>query len=206
MMKLYLDLVENLGPKENVEDSAVFESETHMRQVLDIILNRSASKFGLQKGKGRTFEGILTVKSIPIAQKYYKLLKRIKEGNDELKISDKIHQALPDFPKFAITYSLSENKEGSEVNQSEMQESLKDYGDMFGTYYKIEEIATYNKNLNNRLARKEKKYLERSQQLDLVIVVARLLTGFDAPQLSVLFIDKQPMKPQNIIQAFFAIN
>ena len=141
-------MVENLGPKENVEDSAVFESETHMRQVLDIILNRSASKFGLQKGKGRTFEGILTVKSIPIAQKYYKLLKRIKEGNDELKISDKIHQALPDFPKFAITYSLSENKEGSEVNQIEMQESLKDYGDMFGTYYKIEEIATYNKNLN----------------------------------------------------------
>lgn len=126
-------MVENLGPKENVEDSAVFESETHMRQVLDIILNRSASKFGLQKGKGRTFEGILTVKSIPIAQKYYKLLKRIKEGNDELKISDKIHQALPDFPKFAITYSLSENKEGSEVNQIEMQESLKDYGDMFGT-------------------------------------------------------------------------
>lgn len=61
-------MVENLGPKENVEDSAVFESETHMRQVLDIILNRSASKFGLQKGKGRTFEGILTVKSIPIAQ------------------------------------------------------------------------------------------------------------------------------------------
>lgn len=120
-------MVENLGPKENVEDSAVFESETHMRQVLDIILNRSASKFGLQKGKGRTFEGILTVKSIPIAQKYYKLLKRIKEGNDELKISDKIHQALPDFPKFAITYSLSENKEGSEVNQIEMQESLKDY-------------------------------------------------------------------------------
>ena len=170
-------MVENLGPKENVEDSAVFESETHMRQVLDIILNRSASKFGLQKGKGRTFEGILTVKSIPIAQKYYKLLKRIKEGNDELKISDKIHQALPDFPKFAITYSLSENKEGSEVNQIEMQESLKDYGDMFGTYYKIEEIATYNKNLNNRLARKEKKYLERSQQLDLVIVVERLLTG-----------------------------
>lgn len=199
-------MVENLGPKENVEDSAVFEGETHMRQVLDIILNRSASKFGLQKGKGRTFEGILTVKSIPIAQKYYKLLKRIKEGNDELKISDKIHQALPDFPKFAITYSLSENKEGSEVNQIEMQESLKDYGDMFGTYYKIEEIATYNKNLNNRLARKEKKYLERSQQLDLVIVVERLLTGFDAPQLSVLFIDKQPMKPQNIIQAFSRTN
>lgn len=199
-------MVENLGPKEHIENPAVFGSEAHMRQVLDVILNHSASKFGLQRGKGRTFEGILTVSSIPLAQKYYKLLKRIKEGNDELKISDKIHQALPDFPKFAITYSLSEDKEDSKANQLEMQESLNDYGDMFGTYYKVEEIATYNNNLNDRLARKEKKYLKRSEQLDLVIVVDRLLTGFDAPQLSVLFIDRQPMNPQNIIQAFSRTN
>ena len=41
-------------------------------------------------------------------------------------------------------------------------------------------INAYNRNLNKRLARKEKKYLDRSQQLDLVIVVDRLLTGFDA--------------------------
>ena len=34
-------------------------------------------------------------------------------------------------------------------------------------------------NLNDRLARKEKKYLDRNQQLDLVIVVDRLLTGFE---------------------------
>lgn len=199
-------MVENLGPKEKIENPAIFETEAHMRQVLDVILNHSSAKFGLQKGKGRTFEGILTVSSIPLAQKYYKLLKSIKEGKDELKIDDKIRQALPDFPKFAITYSISEDKEGSKANQIEMQDSLNDYGDMFGTYYKIEEIGTYNNNLNDRLARKEKKYLERSQQLDLVIVVDRLLTGFDAPQLSVLFMDRQPMKPQNIIQAFSRTN
>ena len=200
-------MVENLGPKDKIEENpAVFETEAHMRQVLNVILNHSSAKFGLQRGKGRTFEGILTVNSIPLAQKYYKLLKRVKEGKDELKIDDKIRQALPDFPKFAITYSISEDKEGSKANQIEMQDSLNDYGDMFGTYYKIEEIGTYNNNLNDRLARKEKKYLERSQQLDLVIVVDRLLTGFDAPQLAVLFMDRQPMKPQNIIQAFSRTN
>ena len=200
-------MVENLGPKDKIkENPAVFETEAHMRQVLNVILNHSSAKFGLQRGKGRTFEGILTVNSIPLAQKYYKLLKRVKEGKDELKIDDKIRQALPDFPKFAITYSISEDKEGSKANQIEMQDSLNDYGDMFGTYYKIEEIGTYNNNLNDRLARKEKKYLERSQQLDLVIVVDRLLTGFDAPQLAVLFMDRQPMKPQNIIQAFSRTN
>ncbi|MDE6320119.1 MAG: type I restriction endonuclease subunit R, partial [Lachnospiraceae bacterium] len=40
----------------------------------------------------------------------------------------------------------------------------------------------------------------------LVIVVDRLLTGFDAPCLSTLFIDRQPMAPQNIIQAFSRTN
>ena len=77
---------------------------------------------------------------------------------------------------------------------------------MFGTNYKLEAINAYNSNLNDRLARKEKKYLERSQQLDLVIVVDRLLTGFDAPCLSTLFMDRPPMTPQNIIQAFSRTN
>lgn len=61
-------------------------------------------------------------------------------------------------------------------------------------------------NLNDRLARKEKKYLDRNQQLDLVIVVDRLLTGFDAPCLSILFMDRKPMTPQNMIQAFSRTN
>ena len=38
-----------------------------------------------------------------IHKKYYELLKRIKNGQDELKISEDIQKALPDFPKFAIT-------------------------------------------------------------------------------------------------------
>ena len=141
-----------------------------------------------------------------MAQKYYDLLKKVKEDDDELKISDNVRKALPDFPRFAITYSLLENEEASVVNQDKMKESLKDYNDMFGTNYKIEAIDAYNSNLNDRLARKEKKYLDRNQQLDLVIVVDRLLTGFDAPCLSILFMDRQPMAPQNIIQAFSRTN
>lgn len=56
-----------------------------MRQVLDVILNQSYTKLGMQNGKGRTYEGILTVGSIAKAQRYYELLKRIKEGKDALK-------------------------------------------------------------------------------------------------------------------------
>lgn len=198
-------MVETMGTKGDV-DPAAYDSKTHMRKVLDIILNHSETKFGLQNGKGKTYEAFLTVDSIERAQNYYKLLRNIKNGEDELKISDEITKAYPDFPKFAITYSVSENAEGSQVNQVEMEQSLNEYNEMFGTAYKIEMIPAYNKNLNDRLARKEKRYLNREDQLDLVIVVDRLLTGFDAPCMSTLFIDRPPMKYQNLIQAFSRTN
>ena len=199
-------MVENLGPKKEDVDDAVFETEEHMRQVLDVVLNQSYTKLGMQNGKGRTYEGILTVGSIAKAQRYYELLKRIKAGKDALKINEEICKVVPDFPKFAITYSVTENDEASTVNQDKMRESLQDYNEMFGTHYDIENINAYNSNLNDRLARKEKRYMERSQQLDLVIVVNRLLTGFDAPCLSTLYMDRSPMSPQDIIQAFSRTN
>ncbi|MBD5549344.1 MAG: type I restriction endonuclease subunit R [Lachnospiraceae bacterium] len=201
-------MVENLGAKDLSDDEAkkIYETEEHMRKVLNVILNQSYDKFGMNNDKGRTYEAILTTSSIERAQKYYDMLKKVKEGKDELKICDTVHKALPDFPKFAITYSLSENEEASVANQDKMKEALKDYHEMFGSSYQIDAINAYNSNLNERLARKEKKYLDRSQQLDLVIVVDRLLTGFDAPCLSTLFIDRQPMAPQNIIQAFSRTN
>ena len=201
-------MVENLGPKgiSSEEEERMYDTETHMRSVLNVILNQSYAKLGMQNGRGRTYEALLTVKSIAIAQKYYDLLKRVVNDEDELKICEDVRRALPDFPKFAITYSISENEEASQVNQEKMKKSLDDYNRMFGTHFGIEEINAYNSNLNDRLARKDKKYLNREQQLDIVIVVDRLLTGFDAPCLSTLFIDRQPMTPQNIIQAFSRTN
>ena len=87
-----------------------------------------------------------------------------------------------------------------------MKESLDDYNRMFGTTYGIGEIKGYNANLNDRLARKKSKFKSRDEQLDLVIVVNRLLTGFDAPCLSTVFMDRQPMHPHDIIQAFSRTN
>ncbi len=200
--------VEHDGPKNITDetDSSAYDNETHMLQVLDIILNKSYHKLGFQNGKGKTYEGLLTTSSIPLAQKYYELLTRVKNGETSLEISDKVKQVLPDFPKFAITYSIAENAEGSQVNQQKMQKSLDDYNGMFGTKYELSQIQGYNANLNKRLARKEPKYQSRSEQLDLVIVVDRLLTGFDAPCMSTIFIDRQPMGPHDLIQAFSRTN
>lgn len=68
-----------------------------------------------------------------------------------------------------------------------MQQSLEDYNRMFKKNYGLEDIAAYNADLNKRLARKLPIYSVRDEQLDLVIVVDRLLTGFDAPCLSTIF-------------------
>ena len=200
--------VEHNGPKDvsDETDVTIYDNETHMLSVLEIILNRSFNKLGFQNGKGKTYEGLLTVSSIQIAQKYYDLLTRVKNGETSLVIDEKIRQVLPDFPKFAITYSVSENAEGSQVNQQKMQKSLDDYNGMFGTKYDLAQIQGYNANLNKRLARKDHKYDSRNEQLDLVIVVDRLLTGFDAPCLSTIFIDRQPMGPHDLIQAFSRTN
>lgn len=200
--------VEHNGPKNKKDetDSNLYVTESHMLKVLEVILNKSYYKLGFQNGKGKTYEGLLTTSSIQLAQKYYDLLKMVKEGKTTLKIDEKIKQVLPDFPKFAITYSVTENEEGSHVNQQKMQKSLDDYNKMFGTKYEISQIQGYNGNLNKRLARKDAKYKSRNEQLDLVIVVDRLLTGFDAPCLSTIFIDRPPMGPHDLIQAFSRTN
>lgn len=200
--------VEHNGPKnmEDETDPSLYDNETHMLRVLDIILNKSYQKFGLQNGKGQTYEAILTTSSIQLAQKYYELLSKVKNGETDLEIDERMRQVLPDYPKFAITYSVTENEEGSHVNQEKMQKSLNDYNEMFGTKFDLSQIQSYNENLNKRLARKDKKYKSRNRQLDLVIVVDRLLTGFDAPCLSTIFIDRQPMGPHDLIQAFSRTN
>lgn len=202
-------MVENLGPKGLTPEKAVtyYNSINHKYDVLNTILNQSYTKFGMQNGRGKTYEAILTVNSIAEAQAYYELLKKVVNGQDEkLHVSEDMRKALPDFPKFAITYSISENEDGSKVNQDKMKESLADYNAMFGTHYGIDNIQAYNGNLNDRLARKESRYKTRDQQLDIVIVVDRLLTGFDAPCMSTLFIDRPPMSPQDLIQAFSRTN
>ena len=74
--------VEHNGAK-NLEDetnASVYDNETHMLKVLDIILNKSFYKLGFQNGKGKTYEGLLTTSSIQLAQKYYELLCKVKSG------------------------------------------------------------------------------------------------------------------------------
>ena len=193
---------EKLIPRE------AYETKEHYLGVIDFIVNQSREKLGFttEGGVGRAYGAILTVPSIAIAQTYYDLLKSVIAGNEDIKVSSRVRQILPDFPKVAITYSISENEESSIENQEKMKEALQDYNKCYNTNFTLETIRAYNQNVNARLARKQTRYQKRSEQIDLIIVVDRLLTGFDAPCISTLFIDRPPMKPHDIIQAFSRTN
>lgn len=198
--------VEKALLQEKILDAA-YEDEGHMRQVVDFIINRSSGKLGLDRGKGNSFTAILTTSSIQQAQRYYQLFQKVKAGEvPGVEVSSAIKRKLADFPKVAITYSVTENEDNSTVNQDRMKESLQDYNEMFGTQFGLDQLNAYNANVNDRLARKKAQYQVREAQLDLVIVVDRLLTGFDAPCLSTLFIDRKPMRSYGIIQAFSRTN
>ena len=65
--------------EEEIPDQA-YEDKEHMLEVLDAILNKSQQQLNIPKGVGKSYEAILTVKSIPRAQAYYNLLKSILAG------------------------------------------------------------------------------------------------------------------------------
>lgn len=181
----------------------IYDTDEHRQEVVEYIVNKCAGKFRLNAPQGEAYEAILTVPSIEIAQKYYNLFKEFIANG---KVSDSIKEKCVDFPKIAITYTVTENDENSLGNQEAMKESLADYNKMFGTNFALDSLQAYNTNLNDRLARKKGRYKQRKEQLDLVIVVDRLLTGFDAPPCAILFVDRPPMAPQNLIQAFSRTN
>ena len=196
--------VESYIPKE------YYDHDAHRLEVIDAIVNRSRTKLGMshqsKKKNGEFYEAILTVPSIREAQRYYELFQEVVNGNSTVEISKETQRYSPDFPKVAITYSVSENEDDSIQNQEKMRQAIDNYNQMFGTHFSLENMNAYNCNLNARLAQKESRYQKREEQLDLVIVVDRLLTGFDAPCISTLFIDRAPQKPQDLIQAFSRTN
>ncbi|MDU1315819.1 type I restriction endonuclease subunit R [Anaerococcus hydrogenalis] len=211
------DIVANVKPdmdvykyeREDLEPyipDKVYENDEYKLAVIDKIINGMARRFALDRGRGKTYGAILTTSSIKDAKDYYRLFRQVIEARSKVKVSDRIKSMVADFPKIAMTYSIVENDERTIENNEAMKEALAYYNDEYGTSFSLETIGSYNRNLNERLARKKDKYKSRAEQVDIVIVVDRLLTGFDSPSMSLLLIDRAPMTPQGLIQAFSRTN
>lgn len=199
--------------KEDYLDASVYERDEHIQKVLHKIFrpDNAYVKFDFQNGRPQK-SAILTTSSIDMAKKYYHAIKAMTKETNWIQREFAEHPIRtgrtiedPDFPRIAITYSLQENEVDSAENQKEMKKIIKDYNQYYKSAWAIDDIDRYNGDINNRLARKRAEFKEFGKQVDLVIVVDRLLTGFDAPTIQTLFVDRN-LSYANLIQAFSRTN
>ena len=146
--------------------------------------------------QGNKFHAILATNSISDAIDYYRLLKAAKP---ELKIS-------------ALFDPHIDNDESGDRGRSfkgdGLEEIMADYNARYGQDFDFAKHAQFKKDIAARLAHKkpyERLHTEPTKQLDLLIVVDQMLTGFDSKWLNTLYLDKV-IKYQNIIQAFSRTN
>ncbi|MCY8049667.1 HsdR family type I site-specific deoxyribonuclease [Bacillus spizizenii] len=207
-----IDRMDGIEKEAYLEPSS-FENDEHIQKVIHKIFrpDNAYIKFDFQNGRPQK-SAILTTSSIDMAKRYYQAIKEMTKDPDWLTKEFAGHPIRtgrtiedPDFPRIAITYSMQENEEDSKQTQDEMVEIIKDYNDYYHTAWSIEDIERYNGDINNRLARKKGEFKELGKQIDLVIVVDRLLTGFDAPTIQTLLVDRN-LSYANLIQAFSRTN
>lgn len=209
------DVIEQMDgiEKEEYLKPYVYEDEEHIKKVLWKMFNpnNAYNKFYFKNGRP-TMSAILTTNSIAMAKRYYYKIKELKSNPnwiEELYANHPIQKGRtiedPDFPRIAITYSTQENQENATDQDDEMKNIISDYNAYYGTAWSIRDIERYNGDINNRLARKKAEFKEFGKHVDLVIVVDRLLTGFDAPTIQTLYVDRN-LSYANLIQAFSRTN
>jgi type I restriction enzyme, R subunit len=104
--------------------------------------------------------------------------------------------------KVAVSFSLDTSNSIHQLKTNEnLHRAIKVYNAMFGTAFDMTTVKAYTEDLARRL----NKTADDGKYLDLVIVVDQLLTGFDAPEMNTLYIDRT-LKGGNLIQAYSRTN
>lgn len=136
------------------------------------------------------FHAILATKNIPEAIEYYQLFKK----------------HYPEYNVTAIFDDSIDNNGGGEYKEEAILEILQDYNDRFDTTFLQSTYAKYKKDVAKRLAHKAPyQHLEKDKQLDLLIVVTQMLTGYDSKWVNTLYVDKL-LQYVDVIQAFSRTN
>lgn len=189
--------VQHLSPEDMddaVEPSFYDENPKHIQLVVeDIFKNwRNRSNEGKYNALFTTHVGGGKA-STPMAMMYFKEFQRVNEmhrknGKQTLQV--------------AVTFSQNTSNNDSMLATNEgLHEAILVYNKEFGTNFGMDDVAGYTQDVTSRLNKTatDKKFL------DLVIVVDQLLTGFDAPELNTLYVDRTLQKA-NLIQAYSRTN
>ena len=164
-----------------------YETKAHTEAVVKDILENWVTLSHNSK-----FHAIFATSSIPEAINYYRL---IKKANPALKVT-------------ALFDPNIDNNGGAVVKEGGLIEIIKDYNERYGQDFTIPTFASMKKDISARLAHKrpyERIANESEKQIDLLIVVDQMLTGFDSKWINTLYMDKILLY-ENIIQAFSRTN
>lgn len=176
---------------DNLSKSFYDNNYDHVHAVVENIMrgwkNRSVN------GK---YNAILTTRvgggsSIPMAMMYFREFLR---ANEEEPYGVKLN--------VAVTFSQdTSNGDTMLTTNKELDYAIDRYNEQFGTHFDSSSVDEYMEDLASRL----KKTNREGKTLDLVIVVDQLLTGFDAPQLNTLYVDRT-LKDAALVQAYSRTN
>lgn len=172
-----------------------------IQEISQYILHNFRIKTHRNQGSGKGFNAMFAVSSVEAAKLYYEALNRLQADSErKLRIAT-IFSYAPNEEQNAAGEITEENFEPSAMDSSAKEflaKAIGDYNAMFGSNYGIDskEFQNYYRDLAKKV---------KNQEIDLVIVVGMFLTGFDAPALNTLFVDKN-LRYHGLIQAFSRTN
>lgn len=172
-----------------------------IREISQYILDNYNIKTHRNQGSGKGFNAMFAVSSVDAARCYYEELNKLQiDAKRPLRIAT-IFSYTANEEQNAIGEIVDETFEPSAMDNSSKEflaKAIADYNLMFGTSFGVDskEFQNYYRDLAKRV---------KSREIDLVIVVGMFLTGFDAPTLNTLFVDKN-LRFHGLIQAYSRTN
>ena len=162
---------------EGIDTDEVFMADDRIAMIAQHIIDHHNTKT-----RDRKYNAIFAVSSIPMLIKYYETFKQIKH---DLKIGA------------IFTYGANEDLDHKdEHSRDTLDRCMEDYNKMFNTNFSTHNFDGYFRDICKRI---------KNTDIDIVIVVNMLLTGFDAKRLNTLYVDKN-LKHHDLIQAFSRTN
>lgn len=172
-----------------------------IKEISTYILRNFRLKTHRNEGSNKGFNAMFAVSSVEAAKCYYQELNALQKNSDRpLKIATIFSYAANE-EQNAIGDITDETFEPTAMDVSAkefLEKVIADYNAMFKTSFSLESksFENYYRDLSNRV---------KNQEIDLLIVVGMFLTGFDAPMLNTLFVDKN-LRYHGLLQAYSRTN
>lgn len=183
------------------ENKAALLHPDRIKEITQYVLDKFNQKTHRNAGSKNGFNAMFAISSVESAKMYYQMFKELQAGLEkQLKVAT-IFSFAANEEQNAIGEIQDESFETSAMDSSSkefLDSAIGDYNKMFATNFSTEgkSFQNYYRDLSLRV---------KNQEIDLLIVVGMFLTGFDAPKLNTLFVDKN-LRYHGLIQAYSRTN